>query len=252
MKAHSVTAITLVSLIIALPALSGDTGQSVSGEEVSSLNLTQIVAKMVEQSRMQEQAVKSYRVMRRFEASNPRFKVAASLSVLTTFHQPDRYESQVTAFEGSNFIRNRVFNKILDAEKEVSSKQVSVENNILPENYTFASAGMEMCGDRKCHKLAIHPKRKSKYLLEGFIWLDGEDYGIVRIKGSPSKRLSFWTLRTTIERRYENRAGIWMTAEIKSTSDLVIAGTSALSIAYEYLEVEPISQSGMEASTEGR
>jgi hypothetical protein len=78
--------------------------------------------------------------------------------------------------------------------------------------------------------------------------VDSKNYGIMRIKGSPSKRLSFWTLRTDIERRYENRNGIWLTKEIASASNLVIAGTSSLSITHEYLDVQELPQLGREGS----
>ena len=199
---------------------------------------------MVEKGREQDLAVRGYRAIRRFEASNRRFKVRANLTVLTTFQEPDHYESEVIDFQGSKFIRARVFEKILDEEKEASKRDTKPETDILPENYDFELAGTETCGDRKCYKLTIHPRRKSRFLLEGFILVDCEDYGLVRIQGSPSKRLSFWTLRTKIERQYENRAGVWMTTRIGSVSDLVVAGPSTLSITYEYLDVEALPPLG--------
>ena len=63
-----------------------------------------------------------YRAQRKFHAENLRFKEDATLEVMTTFRRPDTLESQVLRAEGSKLIRERVFNKILEAENEIQSK----------------------------------------------------------------------------------------------------------------------------------
>src|SRR5262249_21002267 len=154
--------------------------------------------------------------------------------VRTTFHAPDMRESAIVTEEGSRIILERVFDPILDAEKnEVQPKQ-KVSYDILPENYEFTTVGVDNCGERKCFRLAIAPKRKNKYLLDGFIWVDAEDYGLAKVQGSPSKRLSFWTLKTEITRTYSRVGNVWLTSRIDSASDIVVAGRSSLSIEYTY------------------
>lgn len=205
----------------------------------SILRVEEIVAKMVAQSQWQDQALREYEALRRFHASNPRFNVDSRLVVLTTFHQPDSHESKVIKQEGSKFIRERVFDKILEAEKETKPKKVKAENDILPENYDFMLVGVEDIQGRKCYHLTISPKRKSKYLLNGSIWVDAINYGIARIQGSPSKRPSLWTLKTEVDRRYRRIGDFWLTDRIDSISDLLVAGHSTLSIEYSYENVQP-------------
>ena len=53
--------------------------------------------------------------------------------------------------------------------------------------------GREDCGGRECYRLGIVPKRQEKYLIDGQIWIDAEDWGIVRIQGSPAKRPAIWS-----------------------------------------------------------
>ena len=197
-----------------------------------------IVAKMVAQGQWQDLSIRSYKAIRRFQAANARFKVRAGLALLTQFRAPDSYESVVLEQEGSRLIRQRVFDKILEEEKTAQPTKEKTSYDILPDNYQFRVLGVENCGDRKCFRLALSPKRKNKFLLEGFVWVDTEDYGIVKVQGSPSKRVSFWTLRTEVTRSYKRFGTVWMTERIDSVSDLFVAGRSTLSIAYSYQNIE--------------
>src|SRR2546426_136745 len=91
---------------------------------------------------------------------------------------------------------------------------------------------------RKCYRLAITPRRREKYLIQGQIWIDAEDWSIVRIQGSPAKHPSFWTRQTQIDRRYKRIDGIWLNDSLESTSDILIAGRSTLRIQYLYEAIE--------------
>jgi hypothetical protein len=197
-----------------------------------------IVEKMVMQGRWNDQAIHAFEELRLFQASNPRFKQDATREVRTTFRAPDFYESVIVKEEGSRMIRQRVFDPILDAEKEAQPKKEKNSYDILPQNYVFRAVGLDSCGDRRCYRLAISPKRKNKFLLDGFIWVDAEDYGIAKVQGSPSKRLSFWVLKTRVTRTYVRMGNVWLTDRIESDSDLFIAGRSSLSIDYTYPTIE--------------
>jgi hypothetical protein len=74
--------------------------------------------------------------------------------------------------------------------------------------------------------------------LDGEIWVDAEDYSIVRIHGSPAKKPSMWTLKTEIDRRYKKIDGIWLPERLDSSSNILIAGHSVLSIEYMYDSVQ--------------
>jgi len=205
---------------------------------VEILPLDQIVSRMVSHGQWQEQSLLGYKPMRRFQAANPRFGVASTMDVMTVFRQPDTLESRVLKQEGPMLIRERVFDKILEAEKESSNKKNQIENGILPLNYNFEFVGFDQYEGRKCYHLTISPKRKSRNLLYGSVWIDAEDFAVARIQGSPSKRLNFWTLKTEIDRQYEHVGKYWLTKKIDSASDLFIAGHSTLSITSSYSDVQ--------------
>ena len=126
--------------------------------------------------------------------------------------------------EGSQLIHDRVFSKILEAEEETRSKIAKREVDITPLNYDFTLIGRDQCDGRACYHLGLTPKHKNKYSLEGDLWIDAEDFAIARIHGNPSKRPSFWTTNTEIDRRYKRLDGIWLTDSIESTSTIMVAG----------------------------
>ena len=46
---------------------------------------------------------------------------------------------------------------------------------------------------RPVYVIQVLPKREDKYLFEGRIWIDAEDFAVVRVEGKPAKNPSFWT-----------------------------------------------------------
>src|SRR6266496_2004118 len=78
-------------------------------------NIDEILDRMKAHDEWQRRYLVEYRAHRKFSATNPRFKEDATLEVRTTFHRPDTLESQVIRAEGSKLIRERVFDKILEA-----------------------------------------------------------------------------------------------------------------------------------------
>src|SRR5438876_8147163 len=73
---------------------------------------------------------------------------------------------------------------------------------------------------------------QSSASIQGQIWIDAEDWSIVRIQGSLAKRPSFWTRQTQIDRRYKRIDGIWLNDSLESTSDILIAGRDRNQFSY--------------------
>jgi len=222
----------VVSRLLLAPAATTEQKKSVS------IELTEILDRMRAHDEWQNRFLLEYQLHRRFYAANPRFKQESVVEAKTVFRQPSTFETEVVRTEGSELIRERVFDKILEAEKETNTKKAKQEVNITPANYNFTLIGTQDCSGRPCYNLRITPKQKTKYSLDGQIWVDAEDGAIVRIQGSPAKRPSFWTLNTQIERRYKRIEGVWLCDVMESTSNILIAGKSTLKVDYNYLDVE--------------
>jgi hypothetical protein len=201
-------------------------------------SVQEILDRMMERNAKQDKNLLEFHASRKFYAANERFKTDSTMFVQTTFRRPDQLESTVTAQKGSTFIRSRVFDKILEAENETHARKDKQQVDIVPANYNFSLIGAEDCSGRSCYHMAISPRRRDKYSLDGEIWLDAEDCSIVRIHGVPARRPSIWTLKTEIDRRYTKIAGIWLPQRMDSSSNIVIAGHSVLSIEYTYNSVQ--------------
>ena len=85
-------------------------------------------------------------------------------------------------------------------------------------------------------------------MIEGQIWIDAEDWGIVQIQGSPAKRPSFWARQTQIDRRFKRIDGMWLDDTLESISDLLIAGRSSLKIQYSYESIQTDPQYALPAN----
>ena len=200
--------------------------------------LDDLLSRMMAYRQWQNGALREYQAHRRFYAANPRFNRDSTLEVQTVFHWPYSLQSTVVRQDGSDFIRERVFDKIIEAESDMA---VSDEADIIPKNYDFSFVGKEDCQGRPCWRLAIKPKRKDKFLIDGDIWLDSADYAVTHVHGVPSKHVSVWVSRVEIDRRLSRIEGVWLTNKIESSTSIHLVGDVVLQIEYVYDSVKVAS-----------
>jgi len=201
-------------------------------------SLNDILSRMTAQRQWQDNALREYHARRRFHASNDRFNMDSTMDVLTVFQWPHSLQSTILKHEGSDFIRDHVFEKILEAETDLAEND---QADIIPKNYDFTIVDKEDCLGRPCWRLNIKPKRKDKFLIDGDIWVDAADYAVSRVHGSPSKRVSIWVSKVEIDRRLCRIDGVWLTDRIESSSNIRLAGNVGLEIEYIYENVKVLS-----------
>ena len=76
------------------------------------------------------------------------------------------------------------------------------------------------------------PKRKGKFLYRGRIWVNAQDFAVVRVEAEPAKHLSFWIRSTEFDRRYEKVGDFWLPARNHSISKIRFGGHAELTIQY--------------------
>src|SRR2546423_968731 len=114
-----------------------------------------IVARMMQRNAWQDEKLVEFSALRKFYAANIRFRTDSTLYVQTVFRRPDQLQSTVTSHEGSNLIRSRVFDKILEAENETHARKDKQQVDIIPANYNFELVGTEDCNGRSCYHMLI-------------------------------------------------------------------------------------------------
>src|SRR5579862_1567403 len=197
------------------------------------LFVSELLTRMMAHRKWQDSALREYQAHRLFHASNNRFNIESILEVQTTFRSPGPLESIVLRQEGSAFIREHVFDKILLAESELSSKDNA---DVIPQNYQFTLIGSDACDGRPCWHMSLKPRRPDKFLIDGDVWLDAEDYAVSRVHGFPSKHVSMWISHAEVDWHYRrmNDMGVWLTDRVESSSDVRLFGTVLMQIRYDY------------------
>lgn len=207
---------------------------AMAGDKTQSF-VSELLSRMMAHRKWQDSALREYQAHRLFHASNNRFNIDSILEVETTFRYPGLLQSIVLRQEGSTFIREHVFDKILLAESELSSRD---QADVIPENYQFTLVGTDACEGRRCWHMTLKPRRADKYLLDGDVWLDAEDFAVCRVHGIPSKHVSLWISHAEVDWHYRRvNTGIWLTDKIESSSDVRLVGTVQMQIQYDYNNV---------------
>jgi hypothetical protein len=108
---------------------------------------------------------------------------------------------------------------------------------LIPENYDFAFVGTEQVASRTAYVLEIRPKRNEHYLFEGRIWVDAEDYALVRAEGKPAKKPSFWTKSIHFVQVNQKCGPVWFPLSTQSVTEARLVGVTDVSI--EYFDYAP-------------
>lgn len=179
-----------------------------------------------------EQPLNGYRGRRHLEARNARFNVAGWLQAETTLVD-GVFSYRVTAEGGSAYVRNKVLRTALDGERDLIARGEPATASFTPANYDLSPGPASPSGELM---LLTRPRRKDVLLINGALVVT-EDGDLVRVEGRLAKSPSFWTRDVTVVRAYGRVNGIRVPVTLESTAKVRIAGTSTLTMRYEYDEV---------------
>jgi hypothetical protein len=172
----------------------------------------------------------AYRALRHLDAHNDHFGSTAWMDVWTEAdHTGFRYE--IAREGGSDYIRDHVFRKTLEAEQRLWASGAAAHGAVTPANYVFEERASE---DDGLATLIVRPRRKDLLLVDGVIFIRPEDGELMRIEGTLAKTPSFWTRKVHITRWYERVAGIRMPQVVETVANVLIAGKSTFTMRYEY------------------
>ncbi|MBI3050458.1 MAG: hypothetical protein HYY76_19360 [Acidobacteria bacterium] len=175
-----------------------------------------------------------YQAVRRLEARNERFNAGGWLEVCTDL-LPDRgFHYRVLAEGGSHLIRGRVLKKALEGERQAWATGEVDRSRLEPANYEFQETDVT---DGELRKVTLTPRRKSRMLVDGAMFLRPDDGDLVRVEGTLAGSPSFWTRRVEVTRRYERIAGVRVPVALESVAHVRMVGRSSFRMSYRYLSV---------------
>lgn len=197
----------------------------------------EVVAKMMSRDNERQALLYGYTAVRRYVLENQRYHKRAEMLVRVTCLQDGSKQFETLSETGWGGARKHVFPRLLEAETEASRPDSRERSRIIPENYIFKMDGAESVNGRPVYVMTIAPRTPNKYLMQSRIWIDAEEYAIIRIEGKPAKNPSFWIKSVHFVHNYEKRGSFWFPVSDRSVTDARIFGSTAVTI--EYLDYAP-------------
>jgi hypothetical protein len=215
-----------VALFAILPSALGD---SIAPPQPP-LSLDQVVARMDERDRAMSASLAGYTCLRRYALENRRFHKNAELSVRMTYTFPGHVKFDVVSESGSAAIRSRVLKPMLDAEEEAGRDDVRPQTRIVASNYDFKLLGLEDQKGRPAYLLEVAPKTRNKFLIRGKVWIDAQDFGIVRVEAAPAQNPSVFIRNTRVIQESTRFGEIWLPLFNHSGTDSFLFGHTEVTI----------------------
>ena len=189
-----------------------------------------VLTELAAHNEQRRSALHNYNVLRTYQVSDLKGKVHAEEVGRMEFLAPDKKTFTVTSESGSGLVRNMALNPLIKSEIETATGREHHDSAISADNYSLNLLGEQQVGPYRCFVAEVQPKRKDKYLFEGKLWIDVEDYSVVRIEGHPARKLSFWIQRADFVRQYQKIDGFWFPQKDQTLVQVRLYGKKVLTI----------------------
>ena len=212
-----------------------------------------VVTKMMQFDAQRQSELTGYTATRRYVAVNKKRHAEMLVRVECASDGGKRFT--ILSEEGSGSIRKHVFQKLLSEETEASWRGTRNSTRLTPANYDFQILGQESRETGPAYVLDVSPRTPNKYLINGKIWVDANDYSIVRIEGQPSRNPSFWVHSVHFVHTYQKVGQFWFASSTDTTSQIRIFGDSELTIENTDYKLNPPDKSNtssIELNSEAR
>ena len=173
-------------------------------------------------------ATEHYVVYRNGDQQHP----AAEMYVKTTYHSDTGKTYQILSETGSVLLRKQLLERMLDSEKTVTQPAIRRTALINSTNYDMAVKGTATQDGRPGLVMEIAPRRISPYLFRGQIWVDAQDYSIVRLEGITSKSPTVFASPTQVSRQYRMVNGFPMATHATASTAIFLVGQTTIAIDY--------------------
>jgi outer membrane lipoprotein-sorting protein len=236
----------LIQLAVSQPAGAQQSNAS-AVDNVASRTAEQIVQNLVRMNIQRAQALHGYQGKRIYRAEYHGLGGArtAEMNVTVKYLSPGQKEFTIHSATGSKLIIDRVFKKLLDAEKDALDAEMQRRSALTEDNYRFTLIGLENGAPNAQYVFEVEPRNIDKFLYRGRIWVDAKDFAVVRLQAEPAKNPSFWTKKAEIVQVYKKVGDFWLPVLNHSVSAIRLGGHAELTI--EYLDYD-INPSGRESN----
>jgi hypothetical protein len=199
----------------------------------------QVVENLVGRNLERAQALHAYQGTRIYRVAYRGFPEArdAEMIVDVKYRAPGTKEFTIRSATGSKLIIDKVFRKLLEAEQEALAAEAQRRAALNSDNYDFTMLRYESSPSGSTYVLKVEPRTKDKFLYRGRVWVDAEDFAVVRLEAEPAKNPSFWTKNSELEQLYVKVSDFWLPARNHSISSIRLGGHAELTIQYTNYQI---------------
>lgn len=210
-----------------------------AAEPIIQLSTDDIVTNMVRRNLERAQALGAYQSTRIYRLDYHGFPGSRSAEMIVDvkYRSPGTKEFSIRSEKGSHLLIDRVFHRLLQSEKEALNEENQSRVALNTDNYHFTLAGSERTPAGSFYILSVEPVTNDKLLYRGRIWVDAEDFAVMRIEAAPAKNPSFWTKETKIEQVYTKVGDFWLPVSNRSTSAIRLGGRAYFTIDYQDYQI---------------
>jgi hypothetical protein len=222
----------IVLLFLMLPLLSQ--AQAASPSPRATLTTDQVVAQLVQQNQRRAALLKHYQSCRFYSVDYVGFpgNKSASMVVDMAYDAPAQKQFRTVKEQGSKLLIDHVLHELIHNEKEATNQANLGRTELTPSNYEFQLVGTENIAGKLQYVLQVAPRLNNKFLYNGKIWVDAEEFAVTRVAAHPAKNISFWISNTDIDHEYQKLGEFWLPVRNTSITKVRFGGTAKLKIEY--------------------
>jgi len=240
---QSIRAVVLLLIVITLSAavLLGSDADPSPCRPALTLSAIDVSKRLVAKNAKRSQHLLSFESKRHYSLEYSGFPsaYAAQMNVNASYHAPGTKKLTIVSESGSKLILNHVLHRLIESEEESASDDTNRNAVMLTsDNYQFSMRGCEMAADRDLYVMDVQPLRDNKFLYRGTIWVDAQDFAVVRIDGEPARNPSFWTKRSKIHHQYRKIGDFYVPVFNETVTETRFGGRAVLTIRYESYKLD--------------
>jgi len=227
MKPYNRSATITLSILLGLSfsqIASAQPSDILAAEPHVRLSTEEIVTKLVQRNLERAETLGAYQGTRIYRLEYRGFPGSrtAEMTVDVKYSAPGTKDFSIRSEEGSKLIIDRVFKRMLQST---------------PSGLAYI--------------LSVEPRTNDKLLYRGCIWVDAEDFAVMRIDAVPAKNPSFWTKETRIEQTYAKVGDFWLPLSNRSTSSIRLGGHASFTIDYQDYQITSATAVGTQRKVAG-
>ena len=205
---------------------------SVQAHTVGRLSSSELFSRLAVRREWEKTHLRQLSAVRSYKVKTDKGRVLASEKVLMEYRAPNRETFTTRSGNGSQYIRSHVFRKLMKFEADKIRLGKDQDSMIAPGNYTLQLVGEDTLGGAECLIVRAFPLRKERQLFRGTIWIEAQNFAILKIAGDLAKSPSFWVKNVHFAREYLKVGEFWLPSSEQAVSQVRLFGQATLTIDY--------------------